>query len=60
MQKLAEICIKRPVFATMLVLALVVMGIFGYAQLGVDLFPKVDFHTVTVTVTLPGASPEEV
>ena len=60
MQKLAEICVKRPVFATMLILALVVMGIFGYAQLGVDLFPKVDFPTVTVTVTLPGASPEEV
>ncbi len=60
MQKLAEICINRPVFATMLILALVVMGIASYAHLGVDLFPKVDFPTVTVTTTLRGASPEEV
>lgn len=60
MQKLAEICIRRPVFATMLIMALVVIGGFCYTQLGVDLFPKVDFPTVTVTTTLPGASPEEV
>jgi HAE1 family hydrophobic/amphiphilic exporter-1 len=60
MQKLAEICIKRPVFATMLVLSFVVLGAFAYLHLGVDLFPKIDFPTVTVTVTLPGASPEEV
>jgi hydrophobic/amphiphilic exporter-1 (mainly G- bacteria), HAE1 family len=59
-QKLAEICIKRPVFATMLVMALLVLGIASYARLGVDLFPKVDFPTVTVTTTLRGASPEEV
>jgi HAE1 family hydrophobic/amphiphilic exporter-1 len=60
MQKLAEICIRRPVFATMLIMALVVIGGFCYSLLGVDLFPKVDFPTVTVTTTLPGASPEEV
>lgn len=60
MQKLAEICIRRPVFATMLILALIVLGWFSYAQLGVDLFPRVDFPTITVTTTLPGASPEEV
>ena len=60
MQKLAEICIRRPVFATMLIMALVVVGGFCYTKLGVDLFPKVDFPTVTVTTVLPGASPEEV
>src|SRR5262245_55763784 len=60
MQKLAEICIKRPVFATMLGVAFIVIGGYAYTKLGVDLFPKVQFPTVTVTTTLPGASPEEV
>ena len=60
MQKLAEICIKRPVFATMIGVALIVIGLFAYSKLGVDLFPKVEFPTVTVTTVLPGASPEEV
>jgi HAE1 family hydrophobic/amphiphilic exporter-1 len=60
MQKLAETCIKRPVFATMLVLALVVLGLDAYRKLGVDLFPKIDFPYVTVTTVLRGASPEEV
>src|SRR5262245_27325839 len=58
--KLAEVCVKRPVFATMLVLVFVVLGIFAYTQLGVDQFPKVDLPTVTVRTTLPGASPEEI
>src|SRR4051794_34084406 len=60
MQKLAEICIKRPVFATMLVMALVVLGIDSYRKLGVDLFPKIDLPVVTITTTLRGAAPEEV
>ncbi len=60
MHKIAEICIRRPVFATMLILALVVLGFNSYRQLGVDLFPKVEFPTVTVTSTLRGAAPEEV
>src|SRR4051812_28047558 len=60
MQKLAEICIRRPVFATMLILALVVLGLDSYRKLGVDFFPKVEFPTVTVTTTLRGAAPEEV
>ena len=60
MQKLAELCIKRPVFATMLILMLVVLGLDAYRKLGVDLFPKVEFPIVTVTTTLRGASPEEV
>src|SRR5512143_2538704 len=60
MQKLAEICIKRPVFAAMIILALVVVGTASYLRLGVDRFPSVDLPTVSVRTTLPGASPEEV
>src|ERR687885_301282 len=60
MQKLAELCVRRPVFATVLILALTVVGLFSYASLGVDLFPKIDLPTVTVTVTNPGASPQEI
>jgi hydrophobic/amphiphilic exporter-1 (mainly G- bacteria), HAE1 family len=60
MQKLAEICIRRPVFATMIVLSLVVVGISSYFRLGVDRFPSVDLPTVFVRTVLPGASPEEV
>jgi hydrophobic/amphiphilic exporter-1 (mainly G- bacteria), HAE1 family len=60
MQKLAEICIKRPVFATMIILALLVTGMFAYGKLGVDRFPKVELPIVTITTVLRGASPEEV
>jgi hydrophobic/amphiphilic exporter-1 (mainly G- bacteria), HAE1 family len=60
MQKLAEICIRRPVFAAMIVLALVVVGAASYFKLGVDRFPSVDLPTVTVRTNLPGASPEEI
>ncbi|MBK5254965.1 MAG: efflux RND transporter permease subunit, partial [Vicinamibacteria bacterium] len=59
MQKLAEICIDRPVFATVLILTLVVVGAFGYSTLGLDRFPNVDFPFVTVTTRLPGAAPQE-
>jgi len=58
-QKLAEICIRRPVFASMLILSLVVVGAASYPKLGVDRFPSVDLPTVIVRATLPGASPEE-
>src|SRR5690606_113280 len=60
MQWLAEICVRRPVFATMLVMSLVVVGAFSFFSLGVDLFPKIDFPTLTVTVVNPGASPQEI
>jgi HAE1 family hydrophobic/amphiphilic exporter-1 len=60
MQKLAEICIRRPVFAAMMILALVVIGASSYSRLGVDRFPQVDVPTVMVRTTLPGAGPEEV
>ena len=57
---IAELCVKRPVFAVMLIGFLVVMGIFSFKDLGVDLFPKSDPATVTVAVQLPGAGPEEI
>src|SRR5215213_4795222 len=60
MQKLAEICIRRPVFAAMIVLSLVVVGAAAYFRLGVDRFPSVDLPTVSVRTSLPGASSEEV
>ncbi|CAN5801223.1 efflux RND transporter permease subunit [soil metagenome] len=60
MQKLAEICIRRPVFATMIVLSLVVVGAASFFQLGVDRFPSVDLPSVSVRTGLPGAAPEEV
>src|SRR4030095_2998404 len=60
MQKLAEICIRRPVFATMIVLSLVVVGAASFFRLGVDRFPSVDLPTVSVRTGLPGGSPQEV
>lgn len=60
MQWLAAISVKRPVFASVLILALTVVGAFAFTQLGLDRFPKVDFPTVVVTTRLPGAAPEEV
>jgi HAE1 family hydrophobic/amphiphilic exporter-1 len=60
MHKLAELCVKRPVFATVLILSLVVIGWFAYQQLGVDRFPKVDFPTIVITTRLVGAAPEEI
>jgi HAE1 family hydrophobic/amphiphilic exporter-1 len=60
MQWLAEISVKRPVFASVLILALTVIGAFAFTRLGLDRFPKVDFPTVVVTTRLPGAAPEEV
>jgi multidrug efflux pump subunit AcrB len=60
MHKLAALCVRRPIFATVIVLSLVVVGWFAYQQLGVDRFPKVDIPTITITTRLVGAAPEEV
>jgi HAE1 family hydrophobic/amphiphilic exporter-1 len=60
MQWLAALCVKRPVFATVLVLSLTVIGAFSFSRLGVDRFPKVDFPTITVTTVQPGAAPEQI
>src|SRR5215472_2222494 len=58
--KLAETCVKYPVFTVMLIAFLVTLGVFSYRGLPVDLFPKADPATVNVEVRLPGATPEEV
>src|SRR5919107_5190577 len=60
MQWLASLSVKRPVFASVLILSLTVVGAFAFTRLGLDRFPKVDFPTVVVTTRLPGAAPEEV
>ena len=60
MQWLANVSVRRPIFATVLILVVLVFGIVGYAQLGVDRFPKVDFPTVSVITELPGGAPKEI
>src|SRR5689334_21738944 len=57
--RFADVFIRRPVFATMLIASLVVLGLFSYRSLGMDLFPNIDFPIVTVTTTPKGASVEE-
>jgi HAE1 family hydrophobic/amphiphilic exporter-1 len=57
---IAEVCVRRPVFAVMLISFLVVLGIFSFRDLGVDLFPRTDPATVTINVQLLGATAEEV
>lgn len=59
MQWLAEVCVRRPVFASVLTLMIMVLGIAGYYRLGVDQFPDIDLPVITVTTILPGASPED-
>src|SRR5512136_822624 len=56
---IADLCISRPVFATMVNLLLVVLGWFSFKSIGIDQFPNVDLPIVTVTTSLRGASPEE-
>src|SRR5262245_48148540 len=60
MQWLASVSVKRPVFASVLILSLTVIGAFAFGRLGLDRCPKVDFPTVVVTTRLPGGGPEEV
>ncbi|GEP41532.1 efflux RND transporter permease subunit [Brevifollis gellanilyticus] len=60
MQWLAAVSVKRPVFASVIVLVFVVVGVLGYTRLPVDRFPKVDFPTVAITTRLVGATPQEI
>src|ERR1700674_2099521 len=60
MQWLAELSVKRPVFATVLILSLTVIGAFSLIRLGVDRYPKVDIPTVLITTVQPGAAPEQI
>ena len=55
---LSETCIRRPVLTTLITASIIVFGIFGYRLLAVAALPRVDFPTIQVTATLPGASPE--
>ncbi len=55
---LSELCIRRPVMTTLITASMIVFGIFGYRLLAVAALPRVDFPTIQVTATLPGASPE--
>jgi HAE1 family hydrophobic/amphiphilic exporter-1 len=57
---LSDICIRRPVFAAMLIGSLLVVGLVCYQRIGVDLFPRMDIPTITITTTLVGAGPEEI
>jgi len=60
MQWLAEICVHRPVFATVIVLFLTVVGGFSFFTLGVDRFPKIDLPTISIRTTNNGAAPAEI
>ena len=55
---ITQVSLRNPVFAVMVMLALVVLGSFSYQRMKVDQFPDVDFPVVVVTVDYPGASPE--
>jgi hydrophobic/amphiphilic exporter-1 (mainly G- bacteria), HAE1 family len=57
---ISDTSIKRPVFATMVIVSLMVLGIVAMGRLGIDLFPEVNFPFVNVSVVYPGAGPEEV
>lgn len=58
--RLPDIAIQRPVFTTMIMLALAVFGVISFSNLGVDLFPKVEVPVITVLSVLPGADPNTV
>jgi HAE1 family hydrophobic/amphiphilic exporter-1 len=60
MQWLAALCVRRPVFAWVLVLSLTVVGLFAFGQLRVDRYPNVDIPTISVTTRLLGAAPEQI
>jgi hydrophobic/amphiphilic exporter-1 (mainly G- bacteria), HAE1 family len=55
---ISEVCIRRPVLTTLMTASLIVFGVFAYRLLPVAALPAVDFPTINITATLPGASPE--
>lgn len=57
--KIADISIKQPIFITMVIVALVVVGVLSYSRLGVDLMPDISLPIVAVTIANPGVGPEE-
>ncbi len=60
MQWLAEICVHRPVFASVIVMFLTVVGGFSFFSIGVDRFPKIDVPTISISTSNPGAAPAEI
>src|SRR5215471_2877434 len=56
--QISETCIRRPVLTTLVTASIIVLGVFGYRLLAVSALPAVDFPTIAITATLPGASPE--
>lgn len=58
--KLPDLCIRRPVFSIMMTAAIILLGVFSYRELGLDLMPKTDYPSVTVSTRLSGASAEEI
>ena len=58
--KISEISINRPVFATMMIAGLLVLGWFSYTDMSIELFPEIDFPFVAVSTLYPGASAETV
>src|SRR6266513_1231279 len=56
--QISETCIRRPVMTTLITASLIVFGAFAYRLLAVAALPAVDFPTIQVSATLPGASPE--
>lgn len=57
---LTRISVTHPVFTTMMMVALLVLGLFSLQRLGLDQYPKVDVPVVVVAITYPGATPETV
>jgi hydrophobic/amphiphilic exporter-1 (mainly G- bacteria), HAE1 family len=57
---LSNLSIKRPIFATMMMLALVILGIFSYRKLAIDMYPDIEIPVLSIVTIFPGASPETV
>src|SRR4030042_6049171 len=57
---LSDLSIKRPIFAAVMMLALVILGIFSYRRLAIDMFPDVEMPVLSIITKYPGASPETV
>ena len=55
---LPELCIRRPVMTTLLMMSFIIFGLFGYMKLPVAALPRVDFPTINISASLPGANPE--
>lgn len=58
--KLSDLSIKRPIFISMIMMAMVIFGLIAFKELGVDLFPRIEFPVITVVSALPGADPESI